>query len=205
MVPDCVSSAVTLWLPLIFDKLGHENKPPWCQGNAKYRASFLWLCLFNQLPLISALHPLFLSFLNVMEEKSAHRQHPCFYSLLLRCPHLLVHLSTVVFLTLSVSDIRCATLSFFCQTVSCSVSFPHLFLGLSLFPFLYHRHVDVFHIPRCILSSFQFFIFVSTLQYKMKLKPQAALHGPQGATRPVRLPLRTSSLSLIPKKLQDDQ
>lgn len=107
MVADCVSSAVTLWLPLIFDKLGHENKPPWCQGNAKYRASFLWLCLFNQLPLISALHPVFLFLLNVMEEKSAHRQHPCFYSLLLRCPHSLVHLSTVVFLTLSLWHSLC--------------------------------------------------------------------------------------------------
>lgn len=45
--------------PSHFDKLGHENKPPQCQENAKYRASFLWQCLFNQLPLISALHPLF--------------------------------------------------------------------------------------------------------------------------------------------------
>lgn len=52
------------------DKLGHENKPPQCQENAKYKAFFLWQCLFNQLPLISALHPLFLSLQNVMEEKS---------------------------------------------------------------------------------------------------------------------------------------
>lgn len=60
--------------PSHFDKLGHENKPRWCQENAKYRASFLWLCLFNQLPLISPLHPLFLSFQNVMEKKCVHRQ-----------------------------------------------------------------------------------------------------------------------------------
>ncbi len=88
--------------PSRFDKLGHENKPPQCQENAKYRASFLWQCLFNQLPLISALHPLFLSFQNVMEEKSAHRQRLLSTLLLLR-PCLLVHSSAIAFLALSLN------------------------------------------------------------------------------------------------------
>lgn len=91
--------------PSHFDKLGHENKPPQCQENAKYRASFLWQCLFNQLPLISALHPLFLSFQNVMEEKSVHRQRLLLSALLLHLlfllrPHSLVRSSAVVFLAL---------------------------------------------------------------------------------------------------------
>lgn len=91
--------------PSHFDKLGHENKPLQCQENAKYRASFLWQCLFNQLPLISALHPLFLSFQNVMEEKSVHRQRLLLSTLLLLLlfllrPHLLVHSSAVVLLAL---------------------------------------------------------------------------------------------------------
>lgn len=89
--------------PSHFDKLGHENKPPQCQENAKYRASFLWQCLFNQLPLISALHPLFLSFQNVMEEKSVHRQRLLLSTLLLLRPRSLVHSSAVVFLTLSLN------------------------------------------------------------------------------------------------------
>lgn len=118
--------------PSHFDKLGHENKPPQCQENAKYRASFLWQCLFNQLPLISALHPLFLSFQNVMEEKSAHRQRLLLSTLLLR-PRSVVH-SSGVCVSPSISVILLATFLILCRAVSASVSFPYSFLALSLSP-----------------------------------------------------------------------
>lgn len=127
------------------DKLGHENKPPWCQENAKYRASFLWQCLFNQLPLISALHPLFLSFQNVMEEKSVHRQR----LLLNALP--------------PPSSLAC---SFVCHCVSCSLpqflSFllPPCFFSATLDSFLSHFlglsllcPLPISLLPYCLSSS----------------------------------------------------
>lgn len=156
--------------PSHFDKLGHENKPPQCQENAKYRASFLWQCLFNQLPLISALHPLFLSFQNVMEEKSAHRQRLLLSTLLLR-PRSVVH-SSGVCVSPSISVILLATFLILCRAVSASVSFPYSFLALSLsppclspsclpvFPFLCISSLSALQLQ---LSLFFFLLFVSSL------------------------------------------
>lgn len=124
--------------PSHFDKLGHENKPPRCQENAKYRASFLWQCLFNQLPLISALHPLFLSFQNVMEEKSVHRQRLLLSTLLLLRPRSLVHSPAFAFLSLPQSLPFLLPTCFFSAVLYLfSVSFPHSFLALSLSPLAY--------------------------------------------------------------------
>lgn len=150
--------------PSHFDKLGHENKPPQCQENAKYRASFLWLCLFNQLPLISALHPLFLSFQNVMEEKSVHRQRLLLSTLLLLLRPRSLHPSAVMFLALSLSQ----SLSFFLPPCLFTASlflfqshFLHSFLALSLSPLAY-----------LILASLFFFLSVpSPLPFSLCYSP----------------------------------
>lgn len=125
--------------PSYFDKLGHENEPLRCQENAKYRASFLQLWFFNQLPLISALHPLFLFFQNVIEEKSAHCQHPVLSTPLLRSSCSLVHLSTDVFRILSVFETPSCHLA--CTLPSCIIffffsSFFLCFVSLTCHPFL---------------------------------------------------------------------
>lgn len=124
-----------------FDKLGHENKPPRCQQNAKYRASFLWLCLFNQLPLISALHPLFLSFQNVMEEKSVYRRRLLRSTLLLhprsarssfhRCFHLSPSITLILLPALCVN----------CSAAYNSVQFPYSHLSLSFRASLFSSRV----------------------------------------------------------------
>lgn len=120
--------------PSYFDKLGHENKLPHCQENAKYRAPFLWLWFFNQLPLISALHPLFLSFQNVMEEKSPLCQHPFLSAVLLHCPSLTgSFIRCCVSYTVSIFKIRLATLLIHQLAVSFSSSFSVL-SPLCLFP-----------------------------------------------------------------------
>lgn len=134
--------------PSRFDKLGHENKPPQCQENAKYRASFLWQCLFNQLPLISALHPLFLSFQNVMEEKSAHRQRFLLSTLLLHL-HSLVHSSAVVFLALSLHLFHSFLPPYLLSCVLCP--FLSHFLILSMLCFLCPSPISL--LPHCLSSS----------------------------------------------------
>lgn len=125
--------------PSYFDKLGHENEPPCCQENAKYRPSFLQLWFFNQLPLISALHPLFLSFQNVMEEKSAHCQHPFLLTPLPRSPYLLVHLSTDVLRTHSIGETSSCHLAYTLPSCIFSFSsFPHSLLVVCLSPVTHH-------------------------------------------------------------------
>lgn len=146
--------------PSYFDKLGHENEPLCCQENAKYRASFLQLWFFNQLPLISALHPLFLFFQNVTEEKSAHCQHPVRSTPLLRSSSSLVHLYTDAFHILSVFETPSCHLDFtlpsciffFSSFFLCFVSFTcHPLLTL---PLHFRWSLLVFHfLPFIWLSS----------------------------------------------------
>lgn len=149
----------------IFDKLGHENKPSRCQENAKYGASFLWLCLFNQLPLISALHPLFLSFQNVMEEKSVHCQRLRLSTLLLLLrPRSRSSLS----LSLSISVILLATLLILCRAVSFSVSSPHSSRALFLSPCAYLPPTSLpffFFLLLCLVPLFLFHFKLSCCPY----------------------------------------
>lgn len=150
------------------DKLGHENKPPRCQENAKYRSFFLWQCLFNQLPLISALHPLFLSFQNVMEEKSVP---PTSFPLNAHPPP--PSLLTCSFVYRCVSPSLPQSLPFLlppylfsAMQYLFSISFPHAFLALPLAYFPLASLVLFFSVAHpsllsnfCIPSPYLYFFF----------------------------------------------
>lgn len=153
---------------LSFDKLGHENKPPQCQENAKYRASFLWQCLFNQLPLISAF-----SECNGGEICTPPTSSP------LNTPlHLFICLLLRFLVSSSILVILLATLLILCHAVSVSVSFTHSFLVLSLSPLSYlplasltffffasHPHLPSSFVFFCILILYFFLFYVSLLFY----------------------------------------